>query len=107
MAAVPPPQQPKGLALTFVGPINPPATVRFRNACSAAVNDKVTHLNILFSSTGGSLDEGFSLYGFLRALPVELTMHAIGSVESIANVIFLAADKRLATAESHFMFHPY
>lgn len=72
-----------------------------------AVNQKVQKLKILFASNGGSIDDGFALYGFLRALPVELTIHAIGAVESIATIIFLAADKRLATPQAHFMIHGF
>lgn len=108
MAAHPPqPHAPQSVVLTFVGPIQVPAATRLRNACAHAVNGKTPRLTILFASRGGSLDEGFALYTFLRALPLELTMHAIGGVESIANVVFLAADKRLGTTECHFMFHPY
>jgi len=100
-------QPPKGLVLTFVGPIQPAATKNLRKACCMAINQKAKKLTILFSSLGGSIDDGFALYGFLRALPVELTIHAIGSVESIATVVFLAADKRLATPQAHFMIHGF
>lgn len=103
----PTPVNPKLVVLTFIGPIERPATVRLRNACSAAVNNGATDLTILFASHGGLIDEGFALYGFLRALPLKLTMHAIGAVESIASIIFLAADQRFGTEQSHFMFHPF
>jgi ATP-dependent protease ClpP protease subunit len=59
----------------------------------------------LFSSGGGSVNAGITLYNFLRALPVEITMHNVGSIDSIANVIFLAGTKRYAAAHSSFLFH--
>ena len=59
----------------------------------------------LFSSTGGSVDAGIALYNYLRTLPVHIVMHNIGSVDSIANVIFLAADERYANPNSSFLLH--
>jgi ATP-dependent protease ClpP protease subunit len=102
---VPQRPRPAGVVFTFVGPINMDASMALRRACSLALNDKHTKIKILFASNGGAIDEGFALYGFLRALPVELTMHAIGAVESVANIVFLAGQKRLAAAHAHFMLH--
>ena len=54
---------------------------------------------------GGNVVAGFMLYNFLKSLPVEITMHNIGSVDSIATVIFMAGGRRLATPYSTFLFH--
>jgi ATP-dependent protease ClpP protease subunit len=62
-------------------------------------------LYFLFSSTGGSVDAGVALYNYLRSLPVSLIMHNTGSVDSIANVVFLSADTRLAKPHSSFLLH--
>ena len=59
----------------------------------------------LFSSNGGSVNAGITLYNFLRALPVEIVMHNVGSIDSIANVIFLAGERRYAAKHSSFLFH--
>lgn len=59
----------------------------------------------LFSSSGGQVEPGIALHNFLRALPVEIIMHNTGSIDSIANVIFLAADTRFASVHSSFLFH--
>lgn len=48
---------------------------------------------------------GITLYNFLIGLPVSLTTHNIGNVDSVGNVIFLAGKKRLACPNSTFMFH--
>jgi ATP-dependent protease ClpP protease subunit len=74
--------------------------------CSDIVaKQKPKTIYFLFSSTGGSVNAGVTLYNFLRALPVEIVMHNVGSIDSIANVIFLAASKRYAAKHSSFLFH--
>lgn len=74
--------------------------------CSDIVaQHKPRSIYFLFSSTGGSVNAGITLYNFLRALPVEIVMHNVGSIDSIANVIFLAAAKRYAAKHSSFLFH--
>lgn len=101
------PLPPSHVVLSFVGPIQYPATKILRNSCCGAVNGGAKQLTILFSSFGGATFEGFALYHFLRALPLELTMHNIGSVQSIANVVFMAGSKRFACTPSRFMFHDF
>jgi ATP-dependent Clp protease, protease subunit len=66
---------------------------------------KPTNLYFGFSSPGGSVAAGVTLYNFLRALPVEISMHNVGSVDSIATVIFMAGGKRYACQHSRFLFH--
>ncbi len=92
---------------TFIGPITYPATKNLRNHFSWIVQQGHTHVTLLISSTGGSLLEGFALYNFFRALPLDITMWNIGSIESIANIVFLAADKRLACPHAYFKFHGF
>ena len=69
------------------------------------VNKGTEALYLLFSSSGGGVDQGITIYNLLRGLPVPLTIHNVGSVNSIANVIFLAGKKRIACQHSTFMFH--
>ncbi len=59
----------------------------------------------LFSSSGGQVEAGIALYNFLRSLPIEIIMHNTGSIDSIANVIFLSANTRYASIHSSFLFH--
>lgn len=66
---------------------------------------KPKELYFLISSNGGSVDAGITLYNFLRSLPVEISMHNMGSIDSIATVIFLAGNKRYASPHSAFLFH--
>ncbi len=96
-----PPQR----SIIFSGPIEPATTKFLRNACCEAVSQKVQRLKIQFSSGGGSLDDGFALYGFLKSLPYDLHMYNVGIVGSIANIVFLAGTKRFASPHSAFYLH--
>jgi len=66
---------------------------------------KPDSLYFLFSSPGGQVQAGITLYNFLRALPTKIVMHNTGSIDSIATVIFLAGDERYASHSSSFLFH--
>jgi ATP-dependent Clp protease, protease subunit len=60
---------------------------------------------ISLSSPGGATDQAFYLYHTLRALPVELITHNIGTVQSAAAILFLAAGTRFAVPDATFLFH--
>ena len=66
--------------------------------------DKVT---LYLSSEGGDLNSGFSLYNFLRSYPIPITIVNIGTIESIAVMIYLSADNRLAVEHSRFLLHSF
>ncbi|MDR7032933.1 ATP-dependent Clp protease proteolytic subunit [Mesorhizobium sp. BE184] len=97
----------KRAALCFVGPIAHPWTQSLRNVLCGLANDGVTDLTLLMSSTGGNLTEGFAIYNLMQSLPYQIHTHNIGSVHSIANVIFIGGSKRTASPESSFMFHGF
>lgn len=59
------------------------------------------------SSSGGMVDEGMALYGFIRSLPIELTIHNIGNIDSIALAVYLAASRRLANPDATFLLHDF
>lgn len=58
-----------------------------------------------FSSPGGGVSAGITLYSFLRGLPVKIVMHNTGSIDSIATAVFLSGDERYACPHSTFLFH--
>src|SRR5437773_2398321 len=79
---------------------------RFMDFCAKVIQEyKPNGLYFLFSSGGGLVDSGVTLYNYLRSLPVKVTMHNVGSIDSIANAVFLAAEVRLATPASAFLLH--
>lgn len=98
---------PTDRSLTFFGPIRAPLTIGLRSALCTFVNEGAKSVTILFASEGGSTDDGIALHTYLTALPLEITMHAVGFVSSIAIPVFLAAPKRLASKNANFYFHEF
>lgn len=60
---------------------------------------------LMLNSSGGNVHASIHCYNMLMALPTTLTMHNMGRVDSVANVLFLAGSQRYATASSVFLFH--
>ena len=92
--------------LTFHDNINLESANRLMNVCAKVIQQhNPQKLYFLFSSGGGSVDSGVTIYNYLRGLPQRVIMHNIGSIDSIANAIFLAGEERYATAISAFLLH--
>jgi ATP-dependent protease ClpP protease subunit len=74
--------------------------------CSQIVMQlEVDDLHFLFSSSGGAVDSAITLYNFIKALPMNIVMHNIGSIDSAANVVFMAGAERYAAQDTSFLFH--
>ena len=96
----------KVIYVNYCDAINEIKVKAIMSALSDIINrEKPDTIYCLFSSTGGQVEPGIALYNFLRALPVEIIMHNTGSIDSIANIIFLAADTRYTSVHSSFLFH--
>ena len=92
----------------FCGPIIPKSYDYLRNqVLSALCQQGAEKVTIMFSSEGGDLNSGFSAYNFFRGLPVPVKMVNVGTVESIAMLIYLAADERIALTSSRFLLHQF
>jgi ATP-dependent Clp protease protease subunit len=90
----------------FIGPINHHAVCTIRNLCLQALQSGASEIELHMSTEGGNMTAGFALYFFLKSLPLPLTTHNVGSVESIGVVIFLAGSKRYACPGTRFLVHP-
>lgn len=80
------------------------------NAVVAAINNilqqaDIEELYFLLSSNGGHVDAGITLYNHLRSIPQKIIMHNMGSIDSIATVVFMAGEERYAQPNSTFLFH--
>jgi len=91
--------------IKFSSPINPQTAQGLMNFLSQQINSGQKEFYFLFASQGGSVNDGIVLHNFIRALPAKVIMHNIGAIDSIANVIFLAADERYCNPNSSFLFH--
>src|SRR5574340_2883 len=91
--------------VSFVHPINWDTINPFIKLSNEIVNSGAKQIYLLMGSPGGLVDAGFAVYNHLLGLPIEVITHNIGSIDSVANVIFLAGSKRLACENSTFLFH--
>lgn len=94
----------------FSGPITPASVEVLRNVLlEATINKKATSVQILMSSEGGDLNSGFTAYNYIRSIAKTTSVSVInmGTIESIAAIIFLAADNRMAIKHSRFLLHNF
>ena len=95
----------KPVVIRFFAPVID-ATV---NALMSAVDQKIKQgtkeFIILISSPGGSVIHGLSAYNYLKGLPVSITTHNFGSVDSIGIVLYCAGSRRLSVPQARFLFH--
>ncbi len=94
------------VCLVYHEPIDQASTRNVMNVCAQLVRDyHVKTIYFQISSGGGSVDSAITLYNFLKSLPCKIVMHNTGSIDSAANVVFMAGDKRYAAAHTSFLFH--
>jgi ATP-dependent Clp protease protease subunit len=93
------------LYAAFSGAIDHRATGRLLQGLAAATTTGVSHVHLLFVSSGGLVSEGIALYNFFRAYPIPLTLYNVGSVSSIAVIAYLGAAERKASTHAMFMVH--
>jgi len=92
--------------VNFFSPITEESANKFMAACVNIMRiEKPKAVHFLFASSGGNVDAGIAIYNYLRSLPMKIIMHNNGSINSISNVIFHAADERSATPHATFFFH--
>lgn len=99
------PPTPQRVYLVFSVSITPQTATKLLLECAGWANQGVKEIYLLFASCGGNVAAGIAAYNALRALPVKLITHNIGNVDSVANIIFLAGQERLAAPHATFMFH--
>jgi ATP-dependent protease ClpP protease subunit len=93
--------------VNFVSGITPKSIASLIEITGEARKYGSSRIVIHISSTGGALQPAFAAYNYLRSLDVPVETHNIGSVESAAVLIYLAADIRRADPYSRFLLHPF
>ena len=91
--------------ISFSSEVNQQTTEVLLGTFGKLVNSGVRDIVLMLSTLGGGAANGLTIYNTLRGLPISLTTHNVGTVNSIGNVIYLAGDKRYACKSSSFMFH--
>lgn len=99
-------QQPRPPAfVSFCAEIVPPTSEVLLSNVAALVNQGFREIHLLLSTPGGIVALGIAIYNVLRGLPINLTTHNVGNVDSIGAVIYLAGEHRYACPQATFMLH--
>ena len=101
-------QNEKTVYINFFDGIDPIKVNKFIQFTTEVIRQHdPSELYFFISSNGGDVDSGFVLYNFLISLQTKLkvTMHNTGTIDSIANVIFVAGQNRFAAPNASFLFH--
>ena len=69
------------------------------------ISTRGKNIHLVLNSPGGNVHAGIYCYNMIRAIPVQVDTHNIGNVDSIANVVFMAGERRVCTSSATFMFH--
>lgn len=82
----------------------------FANRLVQAINKAsatagITKVIIIFSSLGGSIQEGFTIASVIQNSKIPILIHANNNIDSIANVIYLSAKERTAESYAKFYMH--
>lgn len=91
--------------ISFNAEINQTTTETLLGVCADLANKKVGTVYLLFSTLGGNVINGFTLYNVLKGMPFKLITHNVGSVNSIGNVVFSSGTERYSCSNATFMFH--
>jgi ATP-dependent Clp protease protease subunit len=91
--------------VSFAAEIVPQTTEALIRAMADFANQGFKEVNLLLSTPGGSVMHGITIYNVLRGMPITLTTHNVGNVDSIGAVVFLAGEKRYTCPQATFMLH--
>jgi ATP-dependent Clp protease, protease subunit len=98
-------QPSKPVYISFSAEINVKTVEGLLAVVFDAIAKGATEVYLLMSTPGGEVMAGMNAYTVLKGLPVPLTTHNAGNVDSIGNAIFLSGQKRFAASHATFMFH--
>ena len=87
------------LYVIFTAEINPTTVEKLTAVMVQAAKKLVKEVYLAISTPGGQVQAGITLYNTLSALPFDLTVHNIGNVDSIGNVVFLSGEVPLCIRE--------
>ena len=91
----------------FSGLIEDGSAERFIQTLSQLTDPRamVDSVHLLLNSPGGQISEGVTIYNFLRAYPLPLTIYNCGTVASAGVLAFLGAKNRKTSVHATFMIH--
>lgn len=98
-------QNPGGCYLGFSGALDRKGVEQIVYLCNQARGEGFRAVTLCLNSLGGYLVDAYYAYNMLEALPLTITTHNVGTIQSAANLLFVCGDVRLACPGSTFFFH--
>lgn len=96
----------------FGKPINSDTVTSLVHACRTFMSEMDPqgqllwdHIHVEMASNGGDMVSAFAAYNMLKHMPIRVTTHNLGAVDSAAIMPFLAGERRTASPRSAFFFH--
>lgn len=94
------------LYISFSGNISTESVANIEiNITNMLAQFDIEKICFLISSPWGNVRDGIQLYNFLKSIYPKIIMYNVWSIDSIANVIFLAGEERYAYPNTSFLFH--
>ena len=89
----------------FCAPIFDSSIRTLLQTINSELSRGTTHFTILISSSGGNVHWGLTAYNFLKGVPapVQIDTHNMGSIDSIALVIYCAGKRRYSVPHARFL----
>jgi len=95
----------KPVVVKFFAPVIEVTINALMGAIDKKMKEGITEFILLISSPGGSVFHGLSAYNYLKGLPVTITTHNFGSVDSMGIVLFCGGSRRLSVPQARFLLH--
>lgn len=98
----------KSVAIRLYGQINNFTINSLMNTIDNKMKEGIKEFMLLLSSHGGDTAAGLTGYNYLKGLPVKITTCNIGTVSSIATVVYCTGSRRISVPHAKFLIHePY
>jgi len=95
----------KPVVIKFFAPVIDVTINALMSAIDGKMKQGVSQFILLISSPGGNVHHGLSAYNYLKGLPITITTHNFGSVDSMGVVVFCGGSKRLSVPQARFLLH--
>ena len=92
--------------IKFFAPVNEASIQKLMTAIDEKVAAGAQRLTLLIATTGGSVFHGMAAYNYLKGLPLHITTHNFGSVDSIGVPMYCGGKLRLCVPQARFLLHP-
>jgi len=91
--------------IKFFAPISSESIAALMQVIDRKLKQDVKKIVLLISSPGGDVFNGLSAFNFLKGIPLEITTHNFGSIDSVGMILFCAGSNRYSVPHARFLLH--